>query len=173
MFNKFLLLLIFLAALLRIASISNVPVFADEANHLRIVDIVRSNPSFLLSSAHGGILPGLIISLAVIETFFMKLFNVLIISRLFSVIVDLLSAFFIYQIGSKLFNKNVAICSTLVYLSIQLNFFHARLVMLEPQMQMFFLLAFLLFTKFNLESVKRQRINLKTLYLIAMLIFLS
>jgi len=55
------------------------------------------------------------------------------------VVSDLISAFFIYLIDKRLLGSKYAIFCVIIYLTIPLNFFHSRIVLLEPITNMFFL----------------------------------
>ncbi len=140
--NKWLIILkiTFVAsAILKFIYLDRIPIFADEANLLRMADILRKNPSEIISFTNGGILPGLIIVLALLENIFKDSFNILFVARAFSVLCEILSSYFIYLIGLYLFNPITALISALLYLLMPFNNFHGRLVMLEPLMSVFFL----------------------------------
>jgi hypothetical protein len=143
-------------ALFRFLNLDGVPVFGDEANHLMQASFIWQNPASLGNLVSGGIMPGLIVVLSVLEKLTPSFLNILVVARAFSVICDLVSAYFLYLLGKKLFDVNTGKLSAFVYLTLPLNFFHGRVVMLEAMMSTFFLTALYLTVKLiDKPSLKR------------------
>lgn len=176
--NNWLLILkiaLIVSAILKFIYLDRIPIFADEANHLRMADIVRKNPSEIISFTKGGILPGLIIVLALLENIFKDSFNIFFVARAFSGLCEILSSYFIYLIGLYLFNPITALISAILYLLIPFNNFHGRLVMLEPLMSVFFLSSLYYFIrvidklkiKFQLNRLYKQIILIICLLILA------
>lgn len=132
---------IVILAVFRFLFLDRVPVFGDEANHLMQASFVWQNPASLRDLVYGGIMPGLIVALSVLEKITPSFLNILVVTRAFSVVCDLVSACLLYLLCKRLFNANMGKWSALIYLTLPLNFFHGRLVMLEPLMSAFFLAA--------------------------------
>ena len=153
---KLLTLFIFFISLLHFINLNHVPIFADEAIFLYQADKIIENPRNLLISLEEAQFPVMTWVLAAVHLATPK-FNPLLTGRLLSVLADLLSAFFIFLIGRKIGNKFSGLLSAALYLSFPLNFFHARLVLLES-LTNFFALSTVYFV---LLAAGNQKFKLK------------
>lgn len=175
--NHILKIAVIASAILKFTYLDRIPIFADEANHLRMADIVRKNPLEMIAFTKGGIFPGLTIVLALLENVFKESFNILLITRAFSGLCEIISSYFIYLIGLSLFNPLTAFISAILYLLVPFNNFHGRLVMLEPLMSVFFISSLYGFIrvidklsiKFLLNKVYKQIILLTCLLVLSFL----
>lgn len=123
--------LILILSILRFINLGIVPVFGDEALYLNLADRILENPESFLDSIRFGVMPITIWFLFLIDYITPDFINPLILGRAVMVITDLISAFLVFLIGNLLLGKKVGALAPIIYLSIPLNFFHSRLVLLD------------------------------------------
>lgn len=132
--------------ILRVSFLLSVPVFGDESLYLSLADQVNKNfPGDALASIKFGVMPLFVWIIALLNLLTFNLVNPLLLGRLINVIFDIISAFLVYKIGKKLFGETEGVLSGLVYLTLPLNFFISRMVLLEPATNLFALAGIYLF----------------------------
>lgn len=172
--KKIVLACFFLLAVFRFTNLGEIPIFIDEQTYLSLGANIVKNPHEPFLSLKYLVFPVIPWTLAVFQLLLRPLFNPLLLGRSIMVVADLLSAFLIYLIAKKILGQRYAFFSCLIYLTIPLNFFHSRLVLLEPITNMFFLAGFYYYLEIISFQKKTKFINLVTKSLFsAILISLS
>lgn len=151
MTTKLFLFLVLLLSGIRFINLDKIPIFGDEALYLYLANNMSSNISTPFDSIAWGVMPIAIWVLAFIDKLIPNFTDSLGFGRFVMVTTDLISVFFVYKIANILFNQKVAILSTIIYLSLPLNFFHSRLVLLDSLTNTFVLGA--LYFSFRLEKI--------------------
>lgn len=119
-----------------------VPIFYDEAIYLSEASrITQDLHNLFIVYFEGAQFPIWTWVLAVVNIFSHNFLNLLISGRLTTVTIDVISAFMLFLIGKKLFDKKAGIFATLIYLSLPLTFIHGRFIGLEPLTNLFSLVA--------------------------------
>ena len=131
------LILVFLIAL-RFLNLGKLPFFIDEQTYIKLGESAQYPHNLFLSLKYL-VFPVVPWILGFFKFFLGSFINPLYLGRSIMVVADLIASLFIYLIAKKLINTRYAIFSTIVYLTIPLNFFHSRIVLLEPITNMFFL----------------------------------
>ncbi len=140
--NLVLLLLYVFLVIVRFVNIGLVPVFVDEAIYLEYGDkIVHNLNTVLLPITNANVYPVFPWLLALVNFTTGQFVNLLYSGRLLSLLADVGSSFLVYLIGKRLFDKKFGLLCSIVYLSLPLNFFHNRLVLLESVTNFFVLIA--------------------------------
>jgi len=148
--EKGLQLLIFVVSILiivRFINLNKIPIFIDEQAHLRMGEVSLNGFGNLFFPVRNRIFPVIPWILGTSQILFGNLVNYLFLGRAIMVIADILSALFVYMIGKEIFDRKYGILAAIVYLSLPLNFFHSRLILLEPITFMFFIGALYFFIK--------------------------
>lgn len=123
----------------RFLNLTKIPIFIDEQTYLKLGEIaIHDNDSLFLSLKYL-VFPVVPWILGIFQLIFASFFNGLLLGRLVMVVADLISAFLIFLIGKRILSPKYAVFCALVYLTIPLNFFHSRIVLLESITNMFFL----------------------------------
>ena len=130
---------IILLIVLRFVNLTKIPIFIDEQTYLKLGDIAVNDKDGLFLSVKYLVFPVVPWILGISQLLFASFLNVLFLGRSVMVIADLVSALFIYLIGKKILSPKYAIICIIIYLIIPLNFFHSRIILLEPITNMFFL----------------------------------
>ena len=142
-----LIFVMFLLIFVRFINLNKIPIFIDEQAHLRMGEVSLNGFGNLFSSLSYRIFPVVPWILGISQILFGNVVNYLVLGRAIMVIADILSALFVYMIGKEIFDRKYGILAAIVYLSLPLNFFHSRLVLLEPITFMFFIGALYFFIK--------------------------
>ena len=142
----------------RFLNLTKIPIFIDEQTYLKLGEIAVNNKDDLFLSLKYLVFPVVPWILGIFQLLFVSIFNVLYLSRFLMVVADLISAFFIYLVGKRLLGPKYASFCVIIYLIIPLNFFHSRIVLLEPITNMFFL-AGLYFYLGNFDENKKVEIR--------------
>lgn len=131
--------------LIRFINLTHLPIFIDEQTYLQLGDQATKDIGKSFESLNYMVFPVVPWILGFFQLIFKNFFSPLLIGRSVMVLTDVISAGFIYLIGKKLLDKKYALISALIYLSLPLNFFHSRIVLLEPVTNVFFLAGLFLF----------------------------
>lgn len=147
--------ILFFLASIRFVNLLNIPIFIDEQTYLKLgANSLRDSNQYFASLKYL-VFPVVPWILAVFEFIFPKI-NPLLLGRVIMVIADLLSAFFVYKIAKTVINQKYGIFSVLVYLLLPLNFFHSRVILLEPLTNSFFLIGLYFYLKNFVCSNKKK-----------------
>ncbi len=156
---------------MRIVNLNKIPIFGDEALYLYLADSFLSDNAQILEGFKYGVFPiGILLytPAIILSKFF---FDPLILGRSISIIFELISAFFVFKIGS-LIDKRVAYLSVIIYSLLPLSFFHSRFALLDQLSNTFVLISVWL----TLKGVYRNyfnNLNFKYIFLIGFLISLA
>lgn len=135
--DKKLLAIFIILGIFRLINLHNFPIFGDEALYLYLSDKILTNPNSLIDSINFGVMPIFIWILSILLFINNQIINPLILGRVSTVLLDIMSAYLVYSITKLLFNKFTGIVSSIIYLLIPLNFLHSRLVLLESPVNFF------------------------------------
>lgn len=141
------MILLVILIILRFINLDKIPIFIDEQAHLRMGEVSLNGFGNLFFPVSSRIFPVVPWILGISQILFGNVVNYLVLGRAFMVIADILSSLFVYMIGKEIFDRKYGILAAIVYLSLPLNFFHSRLVLLEPITFMFFIGALYFFIK--------------------------
>jgi len=165
---------IILLTVLRFVNLTKIPIFIDEQTYLKLGEIAANNKESLFLSLKYLVFPVVPWILGIFQLIFASLFNGLLLGRLVMVVADLISAFLIFLIGKRILSPQYAVFCALVYLTIPLNFFHSRIVLLEPITNMFFLAGIYYYLEnFNADRKVEIRKSISKILSVAILFSLS
>ncbi|MCR4324520.1 MAG: glycosyltransferase family 39 protein [Candidatus Curtissbacteria bacterium] len=166
------LMVLVLLSFLRFCRVLDVPIFLDEATYLSFADSIRNNPHNLFVSFPAAVLPVLPWFLALSYFIFGNAFNIFNVARILLTTTDIISAFFVFLIGRELVDKRFGFLSLILYMLIPLNFFHGRLIMLEPLMEMLFLIGLYFLIKIY-KKIYDKKYSIKLILTSALFLSLS
>lgn len=167
-------ILIVLLIALRFINLINIPIFGDESLYINFAYNIIDNPSaHFFDSIPFGVFPIFIWIQAIFHKTFFQFLNPLLLSRIIAVIVDLISATFIFKLGKLLYNKTFAVISLLIYLTLPLTFFNSRLALLESTTHLFVIIAMYLSVLAIKKKLLLKQINYRWIVSLAMFLTLS
>lgn len=170
-------ILLALLALLRFISLDKIPIFIDEQTHLYYGQLSFTDFDSLFETVQYRIFPVVPWVLGFAQMISRQSVNPLILGRAIMVLSDIISCVLVYHFAKKLISKKYALIAALIYLGLPLNFFHSRVILLEPMTNMFFLAALLFFLKVldvqNVLSVRSRFTSMAFTTAMLALAFLS
>ncbi len=159
--RNYILILIIILAGLRFINLNNFPVFGDETLYLYLAQQINIDYSNWLLSVKFDVFPVTIWILSVFEKVVPNSYSWITLGRFASVVFDIASALLLYKTVTKLFSKQIAIISLIVYLIIPLNFLQSRMILLESFTNFFVSLSFFLAVKIlDIKTIKLSNLSL-------------
>jgi len=153
LFYPFIVVLYFLT---RLINYKIVPIFVDEAIYIRWAQLVLNEPANRFISLQDGKQP-LFIWLSAVSQYFIS--DPLVATRFVSTLAGLGSLIAIYLLAKELFNKKIAIISSLLYVLLPFTLLYDRLALFDSLLTMFIIYS----TLFTVKLVKNANINIAIL----------
>lgn len=174
MYKTVIILVFLILIIVRFINLGKIPIFIDEQTYLNLGRNFIQNPHTLFSSLKYLVFPVVPWILGITQYILGPFLNVLVIGRASMVLADIISAFVIYLIANEMYGKRYGIISAVIYLSLPLNFFHSRVILLEPITNMFSILGLLFYIKyFYNKKPKKPKKLIIALFTISILLLLS
>lgn len=174
MYKTVIILVFLILIVVRVINLGKIPIFIDEQTYLKLGKSFIQDPHTLFLSLNYLVFPVVPWILGIVQLIFGPFLNVLVIGRASMVLADIISAFVIYLIANEIYDKKYGIISAVIYLSLPLNFFHSRVILLEPITNMFFILGLFFYIRyFYNKKPKKLIIALFTISILLLLSFMS